>query len=43
MQLEADLQARFEAFYWQEIGPYWPAERRLVDEGYRTIDFPLQS
>ena len=22
------------------IGPYWPPERRYVDEGYRTIPFP---
>ena len=22
-------------------GPYWPAERRHVDAGYRDIPFPL--
>ncbi|HTT03573.1 MAG TPA: class I SAM-dependent methyltransferase [Steroidobacteraceae bacterium] len=22
------------------VGPHWPAERRLVDEGYRTLPFP---
>jgi SAM-dependent methyltransferase len=22
------------------VGPYWPPERRLVDEGYRTLPFP---
>jgi SAM-dependent methyltransferase len=22
-------------------GPYWPAERRYVDEGYRTLPFPF--
>ncbi|MBI1803363.1 MAG: class I SAM-dependent methyltransferase [Ignavibacteria bacterium] len=23
------------------VGPYWPPERRFVDEGYRTIPFPF--
>lgn len=23
------------------VEPYWPADRRLVDEGYRTIPFPF--
>ena len=35
------LDARFKTFYWDEIGPYWPAERKLVDDGYRTIEFPF--
>lgn len=28
-------------FYRVTLGPYWPRERRLVDEGYRTIALPL--
>jgi SAM-dependent methyltransferase len=28
-------------FYEETVGPYWSPERRLVDEGYRTIDFPF--
>lgn len=28
-------------FYHDLIGPYWPAERRYVDEGYATIPFPF--
>lgn len=32
---------RFRQFYYDEIGHFWPAERKLVDEGYRTIDFPF--
>jgi SAM-dependent methyltransferase len=28
-------------FYEDTVGPYWPPERRLVDEEYRTIDFPF--
>jgi SAM-dependent methyltransferase len=28
-------------FYHDMIGPYWPPERRYVDEGYATIPFPF--
>ena len=41
LRLEGALDERFKTFYWQEIGPYWPAERKLVDSGYATIDFPF--
>jgi SAM-dependent methyltransferase len=27
-------------FYWLTMRPYWPAERRLVESGYRTLLFP---
>lgn len=40
-QLDAELNARFQAFYVDEIGPFWPPERRLVDEGYRGLPFPF--
>ena len=28
-------------FYHRLIAPYWPPERRYVDEGYRSIPFPF--
>lgn len=28
-------------FYENVVGPYWPPERILVEEGYRTIPFPF--
>ncbi len=28
-------------FYAGETGPYWPPERGLIDEGYRSIEFPF--
>ena len=28
-------------FYTETVGRYWPPERRLVDEEYRTIEFPF--
>jgi SAM-dependent methyltransferase len=27
-------------FYTGVVGPYWPPERRLVEQGYRTLPFP---
>lgn len=42
VELEPDLRARFDRFYRQEIGPYWPPERALVDSGYAGIDFPFE-
>jgi len=35
------LAERFTCFYRDEIGPYWPPERQLVDSGYVTIEFPF--
>lgn len=29
-------------FYSNTVGPYWPPERKLVEEGYRTIPFPFE-
>jgi SAM-dependent methyltransferase len=42
LKLEPSLDKRFQKFYWEEIGPYWPAERKLVDSGYATIEFPFE-
>lgn len=41
MELDDELQARFNSFYHDEIGPYWPAERKLVDSGYADMPFPF--
>jgi SAM-dependent methyltransferase len=29
-------------FYLNGVGPYWPKERALVDDGYRSIPFPFE-
>lgn len=36
---DVEIQERFTQFYGQEIGRYWPPERRLVESGYAGIDF----
>lgn len=41
LSLEPELDERIRHFYWQEIGAYWPAERKLVDSGYAEMDFPF--
>lgn len=28
-------------FYYHEMGPWWPENRRMVEEGYRSIAFPF--
>ncbi|MGA0615374.1 class I SAM-dependent methyltransferase [Paracoccus sp. KR1-242] len=35
------LNDRFTKFYRDEIDPFWPAERKLVDGGYADIEFPF--
>jgi SAM-dependent methyltransferase len=34
-----ELDERLQQFYWRTLGPYWPAERKLVEEGYRSLPF----
>lgn len=40
-RVDADVDARVDAFYDGVIGPYWPPERRHVEQGYRSLPFPL--
>lgn len=40
-RLDLALDARFRAFYHDEVGPYWPAERQAVDDGYAAMPFPF--
>ncbi|WP_189094092.1 methyltransferase domain-containing protein [Nocardia jinanensis] len=39
---EPAIAPRFDHFYGNEIGSYWPPERKLVDTGYSEIDFPFE-
>jgi SAM-dependent methyltransferase len=42
LTLDSSLDARFQKFYSEEIGPFWPPERKLVDTGYAGIEFPFE-
>lgn len=38
----AALDAAFRTYYHEVMGPYWPPERRHVEAGYRTLEFPFR-
>jgi SAM-dependent methyltransferase len=39
--LEGAADAILERFYYETVGPYWPPERRHVEDGYRSLPFPF--
>jgi SAM-dependent methyltransferase len=42
LHVEGDtIDALLQEFYYDVVGPYWPPERRLVEEGYRGLAFPF--
>jgi SAM-dependent methyltransferase len=36
-----EVDTRVGAFYRDVVGPYWPTERRHVEQGYRSLPFPF--
>lgn len=38
----AEIDAVIDRFYHDIVGPYWPPERALVDDGYRALEFPFE-
>lgn len=42
LHVEGDgIDSLMQEFYYDVVGPYWPAERQLVDDGYRGLSFPF--
>jgi SAM-dependent methyltransferase len=41
VKVDEPLDAIIGRFYWDVIGSYWPPERKHVEEGYRSLDFPF--
>lgn len=39
--LDADIAPCFDHFYDNVAGPYWPPERDIIEQGYRTLPFPF--
>ena len=39
-ELEGDVGEAFQTFYWGPFHQYWPNERRHVEDGYRSLEFP---
>lgn len=40
-QVDPEIAPIAQCFYRDTVGPYWPPERRLVEEGYRSLPFPF--
>jgi len=41
LRIDPTVDAVVEEFERERVGRYWPPERALVDNGYRTIEFPF--
>jgi SAM-dependent methyltransferase len=41
MELPGELDTPFQRFYAETVGPWWPPERKLIDDAYRSLDFPF--
>ena len=41
VEIDPDIDRRIATFYRETVGPFWPGERRLVEDGYRGLDFPF--
>lgn len=41
LHVEGAVDSLVQEFYYQTIGPYWPAERRHVEDGYQSLPFPF--
>jgi SAM-dependent methyltransferase len=40
-KVSPEIDRLVEQFYRETVGPYWDFERKLVETGYRTIEFPF--
>jgi SAM-dependent methyltransferase len=40
-RIEPEIDRRVSTFYSTTVGSHWPADRRYVDDGYRSLAFPL--
>jgi SAM-dependent methyltransferase len=38
---DPQCEALTQEFYYETVGPYWPPERRHVEDGYRNLSFPF--
>lgn len=40
-RVSPEIDAVIDRYYFETVGPYWPRERRLVDDGYASLPFPF--
>jgi hypothetical protein len=41
LEIEPGVDRLIGTFYRDTVGPFWAPARQLVDEGYRSVDFPF--
>ena len=41
MRIDPAIDGMIDDFEMKTVGPFWPANRALVDSGYRTVDLPF--
>lgn len=41
MRVTPAIDPILDAFYRDVVGPYWPPERQLTEDGYASVDFPF--
>ncbi len=41
LEIEPDIDEKINHFYYETVGPYWPPERRLLEDGYKSLSFPF--
>lgn len=40
-RVSPEIDAVIDRYYYETVGPYWPRERKLVDDGYASLPFPF--
>jgi len=43
MEVDPEVERVVGDFYWKTLDGLWPPERRLVEEGYRSLPFPFEA
>lgn len=41
LEIAPSIDAKLNEFYSETVGPYWPPERQLLEDGYQSIPFPF--
>lgn len=42
LEIEPTIDAKVNEFYGETVGAYWPPERQLIEDGYKSIAFPFR-
>ena len=42
LEVDPEIEQLMGHFYWDTLEGHWPPERRLVEEGYRSLPFPFE-